>query len=92
MLINKDFDSAHQVRIKFRNAEVNRVTSFAGPVVMITFGKAQYQWHPNRKQGYADPDNPPVTSTLAANEETLYNLPAASLNVVRGNLIAVTGP
>ena len=49
----------------------------------------------SRWEGYNNrlvPDNPPVTSTLAANEETLYNLPAASLNVVRGNLIAVKGP
>jgi hypothetical protein len=53
---------------------------------MLTFGKAQYQWHPNRKQGYADPDNPPVKSTLNVDENTSYELPAASLTVLRGRL------
>jgi hypothetical protein len=84
MLINKDYDNAHQVHIVFHDAEGNRVQSFAGPVTMITFGKAQYQWHPDRKKGHADPDGPPVTSTLAGGENTQYSLPAASVTILRG--------
>ncbi|PYV75969.1 MAG: glycosyl hydrolase family 5 [Acidobacteria bacterium] len=86
MLINKDFDNPHSVRVSFHDSENNRVNSFNGPVAMITFGKAQYQWRPNRKQGYADPDGPPVRSTVIADEKTLYKLPAASLTIVRGTL------
>src|SRR6266567_80214 len=56
MLINKDYDNPHSVQVSFHDSEDNRVNAFAGPVMMITFGKAQYQWRPNRKQGYADPD------------------------------------
>jgi hypothetical protein len=55
---------------------------------MITFGKAQYQWHPNRKQGYADPDGPPVTSTLQGTADTVYTLPPASVSVFRGKTAA----
>ncbi len=84
MLINKDYDHPHQVRIVFHNAESNREDSFSGPVTMITFGKAQYLWHPDRKKGHADPDSPPVKSTLTGGENTMYTLPAASLTIVRG--------
>ena len=86
MLINKDYDNPHSVRVSFHDSETNRVNSFNGPVTMITFGKAQYQWHPNRKQGYADPNGPPLKSTIMADEKTLYKLPAASLTIVRGTL------
>jgi len=51
---------------------------------MITFGKAQYQWHSDRKNGHADPDGPPITSSFTADENTRFNLPAASLTIVRG--------
>jgi hypothetical protein len=55
---------------------------------MITFGKEQYQWHPERKKGYADPDGPPKTSSLQASQNTTYELPAASVTVLRGKLSA----
>ncbi len=92
MLINKDYDNPHQVRIALHDAENNRVNSFVGPVTMITFGKAQYQWHPKRKAGYADPDGPALTSTLVGDENTRYSLPAASLTVLRGKVQTVGGP
>ena len=37
-------------------------------------------------KGWADPDGPIVASTLAASENTLYDLPAASVVVIRGNI------
>jgi len=86
LLINKDRDHPHGVRVSFRRSEAGEVDSFAGPVTTITFGKAQYQWHPNRKRGYADPDHPPQRSTVNGDRTTIYSLPAASLTVVRGQL------
>ncbi|MFZ0774755.1 MAG: discoidin domain-containing protein [Candidatus Sulfotelmatobacter sp.] len=88
MLINKDHDHAHQIRIVFHDAARNRDTFFAGPVAMITFGKAQYQWHAARKNGYAAPDGPPATSQLTGAENVQYNLPAASVTILRGRLAA----
>jgi hypothetical protein len=88
MLINKDHDNAHSIRISFRNAEAGSEQSFVGATTMITFGKAQYQWHADRKRGHADPDNPPVRSAISANNNTQYQLPAASLTVLRGKISA----
>ncbi|MBZ5686324.1 MAG: discoidin domain-containing protein [Acidobacteriia bacterium] len=86
MLINKDHDHPHPVRVVFHDSEANRDVSFSGQVTMITFGKEQYQWHPDRRKGHADPDGPPRTSTLQAGQDTNYDLPAASVTVLRGNL------
>jgi hypothetical protein len=85
MLINKDYDHAHQVRIRFHGQASDHDRFFSGPVTMITFGKAQYQWHPDRRNGYADPDGPPVTTNLTGDESTPYDLPPASLTIVRGH-------
>jgi F5/8 type C domain len=86
MLINKDHDHPHQVRITFHDADSRRDASFTGPVAMITFGKEQYQWHADRKKGHADPDGPAATSQVSGEQNTNYNLPAASLTILRGRL------
>ena len=84
MLVNKDYDDPHQVRIVFRDEGADHDGAFAGAVSSITFGKAQYQWHANRKRGYADPDGPPARTEILGSRDTLYTLPAASLTVIRG--------
>ena len=86
MLINKDHDEPHRVQVVFQDGETHRDTYFDGKVAMITFGKEQYQWHPARKKGYADPDGPAATSSLTGGKSTQYNLPPASLTVLRGRL------
>jgi hypothetical protein len=86
MLINKDHDNAHTVKISFHDDESNPGHGFAGLVTTITFGKAQYQWHPAGKNGYADPDGPAVTSIGIASREAVYTLPPASINVLRGKV------
>jgi hypothetical protein len=85
MVINKDRDHAHEVHIVFNDGSGKNRT-FGGPVGVTTFGAAQYQWHSARKNGYADPDGPAVSSIINANPSTVYTLPAASLNVFRGNI------
>ena len=86
MLINKDHDHPHQVRVLFHDSGGYQNASFVGMVTMITFGKEQYQWHPDRKKGHAEPDGPPATLTLSGQQGTKYNLPAASVTVLRGTL------
>jgi hypothetical protein len=86
MLINKDRDHPHEVRVVFHDADGDRDQHFTGQLTMITFGKKQYQWHPARKKGYADPDGPAQTLTLNPDESTTYDLPAASLTVLRGRM------
>jgi len=48
------------------------------------FGRAQYQWQPLKKM--ADPDGPIVRSTINATANTAYELPAASIVVLRGKI------
>lgn len=86
MLINKDHDHSHRVRVVFHDADGNGDSSFFGEVTMITFGEEQYQWHPARKKGHADPDGPPVTRTLQGEQGMQYDLAPASLTVLRGAL------
>ena len=86
LLINKDHENDHAVRIVFQHSESQKHTNFAGPVTMITFGKNQYQWHPARRNGYADPDGPAATSTIAGGDDARYTLPPASVTVLRGRI------
>jgi len=88
LVINKDHENAHPVHILFDGADSNAASAFRGPITMITFGKDQYAWHPNRKQGYADPDGPPATSTVQGAPDTIYTLPPASVSVLRGKIAA----
>ncbi len=82
MIINKDHDHPHAVKIAFTGPD----RSFTGAVDRITFGAAEYQWHPNGINGYADPDGPPSKSKVTAGRETLYQLPKASIVILRGSL------
>jgi hypothetical protein len=86
LLINKDYDNPHPVRIAFHDNDASTVGAFAGPVTMVSFGKAQYQWHPGRKEGYADPDGPVAKSTIEATPDGRYTLPPASMTVLRGRV------
>ena len=85
LLVNKDYDHSHSVRIVFRNQE-NGDRFFRGPVTAISFGKAQYQWHPARKNGFADPDTPPLRTAVEGGRNAEYMLPAASVTVLRGRV------
>ena len=86
LLINKDHDHDHAVRIVFQDSEGKKESAFAGPVTMITFGKNQYQWHPARRNGYADPDGPAASSNVAGGDNAVYTLPSASVTVLRGKI------
>ena len=86
MLINKDYDHAQHMRVLFHNAESEKTASFVGKVTRITFGKEQYQWHADRKKGYADPDTEPARRTLDVVPGTEYDLPPASITILRGTV------
>ena len=101
MLVNRDQETAHKVRVAFREESAHE-DSFAGPVDVATFGSAQYQWHPSHTRfeahaehaaertvvaytkGWAEPDGPIARTKLTAGKDTLYEVPAASVVVIRG--------
>jgi hypothetical protein len=86
LIVNKDQENAHAVSIRFEDAVRHRSAAFSGPVTSIVFGRKEYQWHPDRDGGTADPDGPPTTTTLDARPETTFNLAAASITVLRGKV------
>jgi hypothetical protein len=87
LVINKDQENSHSVRIVFHDAESNHDRSFSGPVDFITFGSQQYQWHPGFDDGKADPDGPPASSSINAGPTTVFELPRASVSVIRGTVM-----
>jgi F5/8 type C domain len=86
LVINKDQENPHGVHIVFHDANANRDRSFSGPVDFITFGSEQYQWHPGFDDGKADPDGPPARSSINAAPATVFELPKASVTVIRGTI------
>ena len=91
LVINKDQENAHSVAVAFDDPVRRQSSSFTGPVAATVFGKAQYQWHPERDGGTADPDGPPAVSSIQAGPNTRFFLPPASITVLRGR-ISPAGP
>ncbi len=115
MLVNKDQDNDHSVKVAFSDPVARHDRFFSGTVDRVVFGAAEYQWHPDpvpatgatgedgepdddnsagagrrpRMSGHAAPDGPPSKSTVTAGgADTLYELPKASIIVLRGKLAA----
>ena len=86
MIINKDQHNPYRVKIKFHDGKTGADRAFSGRVNLTTFGSAQYQWHPDGMEGHADPDGPAVKTMVNAGPEQMFDLPQASILVLRGNL------
>jgi len=86
MVVNKDQENSHAVRLTFHDSAANRDSTFAGAVDRITFGSEQYKWNAVVNAGSANPDGPPARSQLTADASTTYTLPKASVTVLRGHL------
>ena len=86
MLVNRDENHAHAVRVLFDDAKNKREASFSGPVRDVTFGSEQYVWINDGPYSHADPDNPPVATTVLAEHGTTFTLPKASITVLRGKV------
>jgi hypothetical protein len=88
MLVNRDQASPHEVKVQFEDAAKKRSDAFSGPVSFVTFGSEQYVWVDDGPNSHADPDHPPVGSTIAASAQTVFTLPKASITVLRGKTTA----
>jgi hypothetical protein len=84
MLVNKDQSNPHDVSIAFEDAATS-TKSLSGPISLVTFGSEQYMWHSNGPNSHPDPNNPPVTKTLAPDTSSVM-LPKASVTVLRGKV------
>jgi len=86
MLVNRDQFNDHAVKVSFADTETKRDRYFSGRVDRISFGAAEYQWHKEGTGGHADPDGPPSKSSVAGGAEALYQIPKASITVLRGRI------
>jgi F5/8 type C domain len=86
MLVNRDQFNDHALKLAFADSETKRDRYFSGQVDRITFGAAEYQWRREGTGGHADPDGPPSKSTVAGGAEVLYQIPKASITVLRGRI------
>jgi hypothetical protein len=84
MLINKDASNAHSVKIEFADSNGKNTAHFSGPVMMVTFGADQYAWHFEGPKSHADPDGPPAKKMLSVKSGDGFELPRASVTVLRG--------
>ncbi|HUJ21959.1 MAG TPA: hypothetical protein VLX58_10580, partial [Bryobacteraceae bacterium] len=84
MLVNRDETSPHQVRVVFDDARSRQRAAFSGPVAWVTFGSEQYLWKNDGPNSHADPDGPPIGTTVAGGPDAIYTLPKASVTVLRG--------
>ncbi|MGB6803977.1 MAG: glycosyl hydrolase family 5, partial [Candidatus Sulfotelmatobacter sp.] len=86
MLVNRDETNPHTVRVQFEDSRSKQNVSFSGPVTFVTFGSEQYVWINDGPESHADPDHPPVATTVAAGAQTAFTLPKASITVLRGKV------
>ncbi len=82
MLINKDPNQPHQVKVVFQNG--SRRKAFDSPIDVIQFSGAQYQLNSDREQPKPIKSEPPARFTIGP--ASAVSLPAYSLTVVRGSV------
>ena len=90
MLVNRDENQPHAVRVRFSDAKTSRDAAFEGPLTFTTFGSEQYVWINDGPNSHADPDGPPVSKTMNADQQTTFTLPKASITVLRGKAPGLT--
>jgi hypothetical protein len=86
LLVNRDETHPHTVRVLFEDSASKRTASFSGPVRQVSFGSEQYVWKDEGANSYADPDGPPVGTTVPGGPKATFTLPKASVTVLRGRV------
>ena len=86
MLVNKDESNPHRVRVVLEDSARKKEASFEGPVSMTTFGSDQYVWQEEGNNSHADPSKPPVTYVVSDGSTASFELPKASVTVLRGKV------
>ncbi len=86
MLVNRDENNPHTIRVSFENAKEKHNSFFSGNISQINFGSDQYVWINDGPNSHPDPNLPPAAKTIEANSQTIFTLPKASITVIRGKL------
>jgi len=102
LIVNRDQSVAHKVHVRFRDDAAEShfegevaATTFGRAQYLWHPASTVFMAHPEHnydssvqteKDGHADPDGPPVSAKLSATKDTVYELPAASVTVLRGRI------
>lgn len=86
LLINKDPTNAHEVTIQLERPGKEEALRLKGWAKMVSFGAAEYAWHPSGPTSHADPAGPAKVSRFEWHENQKVLLPKASVTVLRGTL------
>ena len=86
LLVNRDENHSHTVRVSFENAKEKRNSFLSGNTSWTSFGSDQYVWINDGPNSHPDPNLPPAAAIIAANPQTIFRLPKASITVIRGRL------
>ena len=86
MLVNRDENNPHTIRVSFENAKEKRNSFFAGNISWVSFGSDQYVWINDGPNSHPDPNLPPAAKSIDANAQTIFTLPKASITVLRGKI------
>jgi hypothetical protein len=86
LVINKDPSNSHEVKLAFSVDGKNFGARLDGDWKMVTFGAAEYVWHPAGADSHADPAGPAKTSKVAFKAHQTVVLPKASIVVLTGRV------
>ena len=87
LLVNKDSANGHKVKIQFADYGANRLRSslqekFRSP----RLARSNTSGIRTGAKSHADPDGPPLVSSVEAKPNAELALPRASITVIRGKL------
>jgi hypothetical protein len=82
MLVNKDPDQAHEVKILFQKG--SSTGPFIGPIQVVQFSSDQYQLSSDREKPFPLRSDPPAR--FMATPTAAISLPSYSLTVIRGSV------
>jgi hypothetical protein len=85
MVVNRDVTNAHTVPVEFVDQSGKR-HRFTGEVEINSFGPEQYVWRSSGENSHPDPNLPPSVNHVHADAQTQFELPAESVNILRGNV------
>ncbi|HVI09767.1 MAG TPA: discoidin domain-containing protein [Candidatus Binatia bacterium] len=102
MAVNRDQENAHKVRIEFANGEKEtsftgpvEISTFGSPQYQWHPAQTRFMAHAENNaartivpttKGWADPDGPIAHTRQTASGGTVYELPAASVTILRGEI------
>jgi hypothetical protein len=82
MLVNKEPDQAHSVRINLSSQSGDDPNLLNGPYDLYQFSSAQYVWHAKGDEGFPNPSKPAAHSVVSSGANQI-SLPPYSLSVVK---------